>query len=927
MAEDDYWSPRDSGGLLGGGGGWLGNLLNFSGGRSTTADLYGDLFSKKQLAAIQQRESQAKFKGLLDVLNQAAAPSEFKKNYGQILGQAGSAMLGSAATGDAAAESALKGGLTAQKIAQLKQELALDQQYQQIMRDIRAKRAAAGGGMPGAAPAPPPGAPPGAPPPGPTPGAPVPNPAGNGPPPPQGTFGLPGSAPRAQPSWGLPPALPPDAQHTGLPAGLDPNQQFAGLLGGGAQPPFPTEEAALRPPDTFIPSGPGGLLNPEAVRTVGAGADDQWLALNAPFPTRADPAGAPIKWRHDRPVIDPNDPASQGPGSPAGPGPGGLLAQRPGLKGSAWEAANNNLGGMRIPGVNKTPSQGGFQSFATPEAGLRAISHQLDRYASGATTGKPLTTIRQIVSTWAPAHENPTAKLIERATRIVGVDPNTPLDLSDPLTKAKLITAMIAIEQGGRVPVDPELIASVASAPPGSVSGLDEVVGQRRSVPGFTRAQYGGGGPGGAPGAPAAAGGGSDQPIPGIGLSPQDLGLLDAFATMAKRGSPFKSLLDTYYKDPAYLGQAAAAQAGAQQPFQLEQIRERADLDLKNTLAGKGWRMTPSGGLESIPGHPELEGKSARQLEEIKTQATKDIEEHKQKYTFSDVRVVGPDGAETTRPMSNYDKSRLLDQQRAREAEDRKNGVFGGKRAGDIVDTPYVSPEEQTARTESAKAGAGKSWDTMTGAIERAQGAQTRIQLYGQIAESMKGFQPGAGAELRLRSKQLLKAAGVIDDEGVSDGEAMLRATRTLQAIAAEKSKGSTSDYERGLIAEGAAQMSNSPEGLAKLIAIGQRLDEYEVKVAEIHQQVAAEKGRPDLLEAQKRISMLGPPISAGERAALEQIRSGGVPRPSASAPPNELGVLREEVANAMAKNVPRAEIERRLREKGFDPAAVFGGQ
>lgn len=132
-----------------------------------------------------------------------------------------------------------------------------------------------------------------------------------------------------------------------------------------------------------------------------------------------------------------------------------------------WETQHNNFGGMRKVGVPAAgPNAGGFQEFDTPEAGVAAISHQLDRYASGATTGKSLTTIRQIVSTWAPASENPTAALIARASKIVGVDPDAQLNLADPDVKAKLIEATIRNEQGGKLPVNPAIITAVAGAAP-----------------------------------------------------------------------------------------------------------------------------------------------------------------------------------------------------------------------------------------------------------------------------------------------------------------------------------------------------------------------------------------------------------------------------------------------------------------------------
>jgi len=133
------------------------------------------------------------------------------------------------------------------------------------------------------------------------------------------------------------------------------------------------------------------------------------------------------------------------------------------------EIATNNFAGMRMPGIpaagGPASNPSGWQRFATPQDGLAAISHQLDRYANGSTTGQPVNTLRGIVSTWAPATENPTAQLIARASQVTGFDPDQPLNVSDPTVKAKLIEAMIRNEQGGQLPVDPKLIAQVAADP------------------------------------------------------------------------------------------------------------------------------------------------------------------------------------------------------------------------------------------------------------------------------------------------------------------------------------------------------------------------------------------------------------------------------------------------------------------------------
>lgn len=171
------------------------------------------------------------------------------------------------------------------------------------------------------------------------------------------------------------------------------------------------------------------------------------------------------------------------------PGPG---EQPPPTAGSTPGAGNrevqtNNFAGMRNPNVpaagGPNTNPGGWQVFPTPEAGVQAISNQLDRYASGATTGTPLTTIRGIVSTWAPASDgNPTPALINRASQIVGVGPDQPLDLSNPAVKAKLVEAMIRNEQGGALP------PTAAAAIPKVFGGGTTAVSQTGATTGSTAA-------------------------------------------------------------------------------------------------------------------------------------------------------------------------------------------------------------------------------------------------------------------------------------------------------------------------------------------------------------------------------------------------------------------------------------------------------
>jgi len=111
-----------------------------------------------------------------------------------------------------------------------------------------------------------------------------------------------------------------------------------------------------------------------------------------------------------------------------------------GTHGSASEnVANFNYGNMRAKG-------GGWQSFASPEAGALAIGAQLDRYASGATTGKPVTTLEGMISTWAPPNENNTAELIKRASERTGIAPGETVDLSNPDVRRAMTQAIVQQE-------------------------------------------------------------------------------------------------------------------------------------------------------------------------------------------------------------------------------------------------------------------------------------------------------------------------------------------------------------------------------------------------------------------------------------------------------------------------------------------------
>src|SRR6185312_12872289 len=288
------------------------------------------------------------------------------------------------------------------------------------------------------------------------------------------------------------------------------------------------------------------------------------------------------------------------------------------------EITTNNFAGMRVPGVSgggprSNPS--GWQQFATPEAGIAAISHQLDRYASGATTGAPLTSIRQIVSTWAPPTDhNDTSGLIKRASSVVGVGPDEPLDVSNPATKAKLVEAMIRGEQGDKLPAAasretiehvvgasnpqyaqaiPQTMTDAVVAAPGAPAspGLAVTPAARQFAQAVPSLQVGGLQ---APTAP-------QLPNPVVpGMNPKSIlgmGLLGQLAGLPDIGKPFETF---YYNSPQFLANKGYAEATGKNQSELQYAPTIAGLKKRAEMPSTAVR--PGGSFPQVDQNGNIVG-------------------------------------------------------------------------------------------------------------------------------------------------------------------------------------------------------------------------------------------------------------------------------------------------------------------------------
>lgn len=145
---------------------------------------------------------------------------------------------------------------------------------------------------------------------------------------------------------------------------------------------------------------------------------------------------------------------------------------------------NNNPGNLGFAGqrgASRENGNGRFASFGTPEEGLGAMSKQLDLHFSGKSAkakeaGRPLQSITDIVTAWAPPNENNTAKYIADISKQLGVSPTARLNMNDPKTKMAFMKSIVQKENGGNPYSDEQYQAGI-SGKVGTSKGASNAIG------------------------------------------------------------------------------------------------------------------------------------------------------------------------------------------------------------------------------------------------------------------------------------------------------------------------------------------------------------------------------------------------------------------------------------------------------------------
>lgn len=106
----------------------------------------------------------------------------------------------------------------------------------------------------------------------------------------------------------------------------------------------------------------------------------------------------------------------------------------------------NNWLGERPP---RECSDDQFEEFVAMKYGLRAAFCILRRYIRHYHRS----TIRQIITSWAPAHENDTQSYVQLVSRETGINPDDQVVYEDKPTMCAIVRAMAHVEVGQTLPL------------------------------------------------------------------------------------------------------------------------------------------------------------------------------------------------------------------------------------------------------------------------------------------------------------------------------------------------------------------------------------------------------------------------------------------------------------------------------------------
>lgn len=131
---------------------------------------------------------------------------------------------------------------------------------------------------------------------------------------------------------------------------------------------------------------------------------------------------------------------------PTQPTIGGPEGTTPGIIGASPAPAPGQLGApapMRANNPGALMPGGKMAQFETPQAGLQALDSNLQSYGK-----QGVNTLAGVITKWAPPGSNNTAAYIADAAQRLGIKPDQKIDLSNPVVRQAVGTAIMLHENG-----------------------------------------------------------------------------------------------------------------------------------------------------------------------------------------------------------------------------------------------------------------------------------------------------------------------------------------------------------------------------------------------------------------------------------------------------------------------------------------------
>jgi hypothetical protein len=229
-------------------------------------------------------------------------------------------------------------------------------------------------------------------------------------------------------------------------------------------------------------------------------------------------------------------------------------------------------------------------------------------------------------------------------------------------------------------------------------------------------------------------------------------------------------------------------------------------------------------------------------------------------------RIIQPGGGKQTDAIRNYQYYVQQERAAGREPKNMDQWQIDQRRAG--ATNLNVDTKGQQGMLQ-------KGIEAFDNAITAERDASRRIASYGQLAQAMQGFTPGATAEMRVAAQSVLRDLGLIKGNEVPNAQTFKSIQRRLELAAVPKGQGTITENERVLIRETIPAIGNDPQAIARIVQNLERLDRFDIAVAKIYRDNARKNGGvPNYLEVSEQISALGPPITDDELIALQDLKS-----------------------------------------------------